>query len=202
MTNMMLFLLAMSSALFAKALRTPNSLLNGRKTSMLNALPIEDATTLVTSFLRTVDQGQAKGEFFFFFFAGSGALGIGFAQIPKLISEGKRIKALAGGVSQGGSDLDINPIATFGFPEPLKEADVNKMIDAIPSMNTMLAAGPKKSYMAKLGYLERQGFETCLAEINPLVVYAAFEALGKGGGELASPVVSPYSDICIIDATR
>jgi hypothetical protein len=64
-------------------------------------------------------------------------------------------------VTEGGEDLDCNFIATIGYPEPLKTKDVQKIIDNAPFVEKMLAAGNKKSYMAQMGYLERQGFNDC-----------------------------------------
>eukprot|EP00597_Dinobryon_sp_UTEXLB2267_P000368 CAMPEP_0170074062 /NCGR_PEP_ID=MMETSP0019_2-20121128/11406_1 /TAXON_ID=98059 /ORGANISM="Dinobryon sp., Strain UTEXLB2267" /LENGTH=118 /DNA_ID=CAMNT_0010284069 /DNA_START=404 /DNA_END=760 /DNA_ORIENTATION=+ len=59
----------------------------------------------------------------------------------------------------------------------------------MPSLAEILKKGPKKSYMAQLGYVEREGFYAAMpADSNPLVMYAAFDALARGGGDLASPV--------------
>ena len=89
---------------------------------------------------------------------------------------------------KGGPELEVNPLATLGFPEPLKVADVKYVIDKLPSVEEMLKKGPKKSYMAQLGYVEREGFNAALpADSNPLVAYAAFEALAKGGGSYNAP---------------
>ena len=72
------------------------------------------------------------------------------------------IKKLGGSlVTEGGDDLDCNFIATIGYPEPLKRQDVQKIIDNAPYVEKILAAGKKKSYMAQIGYLERQGFNDC-----------------------------------------
>ena len=72
------------------------------------------------------------------------------------------IKQLGGSsVTEGGDDLDCNFIATIGYPEPLKIKDVQKVIDQCPYVEKILAAGKKKSYMAQIGYLERQGFNDC-----------------------------------------
>ena len=72
------------------------------------------------------------------------------------------IKKLGGSsITEGGDDLDLNFIATLGYPEPLKTKDIQKIIDAAPYVEVILAAGKKKSYMAQIGYLERQGFNDC-----------------------------------------
>jgi hypothetical protein len=123
---------------------------------------LDGSSTLLLNFLQRVDPDQAKGEFFFFFFGGSGALGIGAAQVPKIAAELDFINKLGGSpITKGGDDLDCNFIATLGYPEPLKIADVQKIIDDAPFVEKILAAGKKKSYMAQIGYLERQGFNDC-----------------------------------------
>jgi hypothetical protein len=68
---------------------------------------------------------------------------------------------------------------------------VQKVISSASSVPQILAQGPKKSYMAQLGYLEREGFYRSLPKgTNPLASFAVFEALAKGGGDMASPVVA------------
>ncbi|KAJ1418004.1 hypothetical protein B484DRAFT_453807 [Ochromonadaceae sp. CCMP2298] len=146
-----------------------------------------EATSMLTSILQRVDPSQAQGEFYFFFFAGSGALGIGFAQIPKLLAGYKEVQALAGGTSLGGDNFQGNPLGTIGFPEPLKAADVQYIIDNMPSTEKMASLGKGTSYMSQLGYIEREGFNKALPKGNPLALFAAFDALGEGGGDLAAP---------------
>jgi hypothetical protein len=48
---------------------------------------ITNSGALLLSLLRKVNPTEAAGEFYFFFFGGSGALGIGFVQLPKLFDE-------------------------------------------------------------------------------------------------------------------
>lgn len=132
-----------------------------------------DSSTLLTSLLQTVDKQQANAEFFFFFFGGSGALGIGGAQVPKLLALNKELQARKGGLSEGGADLNANPIATFGYPETLKEKDIMKIIKEMPSVDKISSLGVKKSYMSQLGYLEREGFDKSLPKCNPVAMYGA-----------------------------
>ena len=44
-------------------------------------------------------------------------------------------------------------------------------------------------YLAQMGMLEREGVTSSLPNVNPLAVYAVWEAVSGGGGDLASPVV-------------
>ena len=149
--------------------------------------------------LQTVDQGQAKAEFILFFFGGSGALGIGGAQVPKILKEYDGIRALGGGSTLGGDDLDCNPLATLGYPEPLKIKDIQQIIKECPPVDQILAKGLKKTYMAQLGYVEKGAFDEVLKNCNPLARYAIFEALSGGGG---ANVVSPTQLTSKIDAWR
>lgn len=144
-------------------------------------------TNLVTSLLRRVDPTEARGEFIFFFFGGSGAFGIGAAQVSKLVAQFNALKSLGGARSRGGEDVRCNPLATVGYPEQLKSLDIEHIIQNIPSTDTISAAGTKKSYMSQLGYLERQGFYDCYPDENPLALCAVFDALSGGGGDLVAP---------------
>ncbi len=141
------------------------------------------------SFLRVVDPTQAKSEFFFFFVGGSGALGIGFAQVPKIWAEIRRVQQLKGGPTAGGDLLPCNPLATVGYPEPLRLADVQQVLREMPSCGAVQSRGAKKSYMAQLGCLEREAFFDCYGQLqaNPLALHAVFEAMSGGGGDLVPP---------------
>eukprot|EP01041_Mallomonas_annulata_P010475 gene10475-21850_t len=159
-----------------------------RKLNQLQLSPSEfvDSSSLLLNVLMKVPANQARAEFYFFFFAGSGALGIGAAQIPKVLAEFKSLELLKGGKTEGGPDLQCGPIATLGFPEPLKEKDILKIIDKFPSVEEISKKGPKASFLAQQGYLERQGFEACLKDCNPLALFAAFSCF-TGGSDLAAP---------------
>lgn len=147
-----------------------------------------DSFTMLTSILQRVEPSQAKGEFFFFFFGGSGALGIGLAQLPKLIGEWNRIQDLKDGPTLGGEEMSLSPIATIGYPESVKTSDIQKIIDEMPPVQTIVDNGPKRNYFATLGYIEREGFVNSFDDkTNPVALQAAFDALGKGGGEMANP---------------
>eukprot|EP01038_Epipyxis_sp_PR26KG_P009627 gene9627-12963_t len=148
-----------------------------------------DSSVLI-SLLQKAEKAQAQGEFYFFFFGGSGALGIGFAQLPKLIQSYKLVQSLAEDTnSLGGADLECNPIATIGFPVKLKVDDVVSIIRNMPTVDAIKSKGRNKSYMEQLGYLERQAFyETYENKANKLALYAIYEAISGGGGDLASPV--------------
>ncbi len=132
--------------------------------------------------LKKVDIAEARAEFWFFFFAGSGALGIGIAQIPKILKIYSEISQLGGSdVTLGGEDAPTNPIATIGYPEKIKTNDITQIINDAPSSEVIGSLCEKKSYLASLGYLEQQAFYKALPDSNPLAKYAIFEAMTAGG---------------------
>lgn len=49
--------------------------------------------------------------------------------------------------------------------------------------------GPKKSFIAKSGYIEREAFDVLFppASFNPVASYAVFDALSSGNGDFVSP---------------
>ena len=111
------------------------------------------------------------------------------AQIPKLIAAQKVLSDKKGGKSLGGENLNISPLATLGYPEPLKIADVEAVIKKL-DINQILKNGPKKSYMAQLGYMEREALEITYKDCNPLALYAVHECFSGGGGDLAAPQIA------------
>ena len=86
----------------------------------------------------------------------------------------------------GGSDLECNPLVYLGYPEKLKEKDVQRIIDEFPSIEIISKNGPKTSYLAQKGYLEREGFEKSLPNCNLLALNAVFSCFSGGSG-IASP---------------
>ncbi len=144
-------------------------------------------TSFDLSLLQRVEPDRAKGEFIFFFFGGSGALGIGGAQVPKILKANDELKALAGGPSLGGATID--GIATIGYPEKIRENDVKAILKAIPTVEKLQDLGEKKSYMASLGYVERVAYmkDITSKKLNPVAAYAVFDGLTNGSGDLANP---------------
>ena len=158
----------------------------------LGKTSLHDTTStfsLLTSVLQKVPKSQAQSEFYFFFFGGSGALGLGFAQLPKLLSSYKALQDLKGGPSKGGDNLKCGPVVAFGLPEPIKRADVQYIIDNLPTAEEIDKKGKKVTFIAQSGYLEREAFYDCLPKANPVALYAAFNALGQGNTDFADPNV-------------
>jgi len=152
---------------------------------------LSHGSTLPLSLLQKVDPARAKGEFFFFFFGGSGALGIGGVQIPKIVKSIEDVQALKGGPSLGGPALSINPVATWLYPEALSQADVEEVVKTVPPLPKIRKFTAKETYMTSLGYIERAAFfsamEKYMSKGNKLAVCAVFDALTNGSGDYASP---------------
>jgi len=145
-----------------------------------------------SSLIITVEPSEARGAFFFFFFAGSGALGIGGAQIPKLLAEFDEVKQLAGSFSKGGKEFPLSPVASFGYPEPVYEEDLQDVLDNMPTIKEIQEAGDKKSFMAAAGYLERDAFNKLITEraegnVNKVALQCVFDALTGGGSTTLAP---------------
>lgn len=160
-----------------------------RKQSCVTHASVLHDPSLLISLLQKVDKSQASAEFFFFFFGGSGALGIGAAQVPRLLSASAGLKARAGAPSEGGEELGVSPLATFGYPEPLRTKDIEKIIREFPESKRIQALAVGKSYMSQMGYLEREAFDKSLPKCNPVAMYAVYDAASGGGGDLAPPQI-------------
>jgi hypothetical protein len=145
---------------------------------------LESASTLVEAILQRVEPSMAGKQFWFFFFAGSGALGIGAAQIPKILKSYDDLKALAESpLTEGGDDL----LTPFGYPQAVKVKDVEKVLQNLPTVEKILEKGDKTSYMAQRGYCERSGFVNALDGCNPLAISAVYDAVSGGAGDLLAP---------------
>ena len=173
------------------------------RTSALKMTPLESASTLLPAILRRVEPSEAKGAFTFFFFAGSGALGIGGAQIPKLIKAYNELGDLAGGPTAGGEVMPLGAIEKFGYKEDIRVADVQNILSCFPTVKEIQDAGDGKSFLAQTGYLERIGFERALTAamekqglvVNPLAMYMIFDALTGGGSSSSCPPQAVFEKV-------
>lgn len=112
-----------------------------KSTSNLRAIHPEISNALSSSshylsslLVKQIDADNAKAQFFFLFGAGSGAGGIGLAQLPKITKELSFIKILSeAGPSEGGETINTNPVVSLLYPKKLSVKDVQKAIAKIPS---------------------------------------------------------------------
>jgi hypothetical protein len=139
---------------------------------------------MVDAILQRIEPSMAAKQFWFFFFAGSGALGIGGAQVPKILASFDALKQLAASpLTEGGDDF----CTPFGYPEAVKTKDLQKIIEVLPTVDVILDKGAKTSYMAQRGYCERSGFVNALEGCNPLAISAVYDAVSGGAGDLLAP---------------
>ena len=178
------------------AFTAPKSIAWMRPSSSLNVIPpelhdasfVDSSSQMLSRLTQELDKETAKGEFYFFFFAGSGAGGIGLAQIPRIYGELKGIRDLAGeGPSEGGEVVNAGISAIF-YPTMYRK-DVEKVIAKVPPTAAISAQGTSTSYLASKGYIDQMDFVASLKQCNPLASYALFEALSGGSGSVVSPDV-------------
>lgn len=151
-----------------------------------------DDVSLYLSILQKVAPEQARSEFYFFFFGGSGALGIGAGQIPKILKEFERMKNLEGVPSLGGDDFALPAIGKIKYPETLKTKDIQCVIDRLPAVNKIQDLAQKldtSSFMVQRGYISRPAFIKAAEKCYPLAAYAVFDALANGS-EFADPRIA------------
>ena len=150
------------------------------------ASSFDSSTHLLSKLTQTVDRETAKGEFYFFFFAGSGAGGIGLAQVPRIYNELSGIRALAGeDPSEGGAAIS-GGLSSLIYPT-IYAKDVEKCLKVVKSGEQINKAGKSTSYLASKGYVTNDDFVASLKGCNPLASYALFEALSNGSGGVISP---------------
>lgn len=90
----------------------------------------------------------------------------------------------------GGPELDISPLATIGYPEPLRIQDLESIFQNLPDLPTLLSKGDKKTYMSQLGYVEQVALGRSLPDANPLAMRSLYDAVsGGGGGGVMSPAI-------------
>ena len=147
------------------------------------------STGLFNEKVKELDPDEARAQFLFYFFAGSGAGGIGLTQIPKLFQEIQELKDLSlVGPSQGGEALNVGPLVSIFYSPPLYEKDVVKVISQMPnSAATISAQGTSTSYMASMGYVVQSDFVATCKGCNPYAASAVFEAMSGGKAKCIQP---------------
>lgn len=137
----------------------------------------------------------ARQKFWFYFFAGSGAGGIGIAQLPSLFKEAGVARASAGsGTTNGGAALNAGPLVGLYYDSEISAEDVKVAIAKAPTADFISGRSQSINYMASKGYIEKSDFIREMGEkgCNPLASYALYDAISSGKGGIVSPVV--YED--------
>lgn len=134
----------------------------------------------------------ARQKFWFYFFAGSGAGGIGAAQIPSMFREASVARATAGtGSSRGGDSLNVGPFVGLYYESDISVDDVIDVIQQAPSADFISSRSESLNYMASKGYIVKGDFikEMEAKNCNPLASHVVYDAISSGKGGVVSPVV-------------
>ncbi|CAB9516104.1 expressed unknown protein [Seminavis robusta] len=149
----------------------------------------------IAGLLKQINPDNAKAEFFFLFGAGSGAGGIGIAQIPRIVKEVSLIRTLSqeqGAPAPDEETVPTGPLVSLLYPNKLSVKDVQSVVQSIPAAAKINEQGESTSFFASKGYIIQEDFLLALSRQKnnnnkPLTSYAAFQAVSKGTGKTVSP---------------
>ncbi len=140
---------------------------------------------------------NARRLFYLWFFGASGGGGIAVGAFPQMAKKFQDIQALKGvGPTLGGENIGLPPLLT-GYPEDLKLADVQKILNNKMTVEQMVNKGPKDSFWAERGYLRFESFVAANKNCNPLALRAVFDAMTT-----SVSTVSPVTAQQLLDAFR
>ena len=134
----------------------------------------------------------ARQKFWFYFFAGSGAGGIGAAQLPSIFREASIARASAGtGSTRGGASLNVGPFVGLYYGSGISVDDVTDVIQRAPTAEFISSRSESVNYMASKGYIVKGDFikEMEGKKCNPLASHVVYDAISSGKGGVVSPVV-------------
>jgi len=156
-----------------------------------SAIYYEFPTHLLSDLSPEVEGARAK--FWFYFFAGSGAGGIGLAQIPSMFNEAAaaRESALIGSPSKGGQALNAGPLVSLYYDNQISATDVSDVVEKAPTADFISSNSQSANFMASKGYIDKNDFirEMKNRGCNALATYSVFDAISSGKGGIVSPVV-------------
>lgn len=159
--------------------------------SSSSAIYFDLPTNLLSDLSPEVEGARAK--FWFYFFAGSGAGGIGLAQIPSMFNEAAaaRETASTGSPTKGGQALNAGPLVSLYYDNEISVADVNDAISKAPTADFISSNSQSVNFMASKGYIDKNDFirEMSTKGCNALASYSVFDAISSGKGGIVSPVV-------------
>jgi hypothetical protein len=193
-----LFALVLASVLLLPATHafvSPNSSAKRVTTSNFAHLPFEilDGTsTFLADEALSPAVEAARQKFWFYFFAGSGAGGIGIAQLPAIFRDAAASRAVAGtGPTRGGSALNAGPLLSVYYNTDISVNDIFDAIEKAPTAEFISSRSQSINFMASKGYIERRDFikEMEAKNCNPLASYVLYDAISSGKGDVVSPVV-------------
>eukprot|EP00585_Thalassiosira_rotula_P012245 CAMPEP_0196130660 /NCGR_PEP_ID=MMETSP0910-20130528/958_1 /TAXON_ID=49265 /ORGANISM="Thalassiosira rotula, Strain GSO102" /LENGTH=283 /DNA_ID=CAMNT_0041390009 /DNA_START=64 /DNA_END=912 /DNA_ORIENTATION=+ len=184
--------------------KTKSTTSSSSSTTSLPAFPPEfldsilhPTTAASTDEIILTSADYARQKFWFYFFAGSGAGGIGIAQLPTMFSDAAAARAtaeLSGSTTRGGATLDAGPLVGIYYDAEISMEDVADAIAKAPSAEFISSRSESLNYMASRGYIERGDFakEMEVKGCNALASCVVYDAISQGKGGVVSPVV--YED--------
>ncbi len=160
---------------------------------------------------------EARGKFWFYFLAGSGAGGIGAAQLPSVFRDANEARAAASASSaaaaaasattrggggrrgRGGTSstttttttLDAGPFVKFYYDANVRVESLIDAVEKAPKSSYIRDNSRSKNYMSTKGYIERSDYVRVMNEkgCDALASYALFDAISAGKGGVISPIV-------------
>jgi hypothetical protein len=181
------WLLAVQAFAFAPSRLSSLSQTKGTKSAIYYEFP----THLLSDLSPEVEGARAK--FWFYFFAGSGAGGIGLAQLPSMFNEAAaaRESASTGSPSKGGQALNAGPLVSLYYDNQISLSDVSDVIQKAPTAEFISSNSQSVNFMASKGYIDKNDFirEMKNKGCNALATYSVFDAISSGKGGIVSPVV-------------
>ena len=156
---------------------------------------INSASTILSDEALSPAVEAARQKFWFYFFAGSGAGGIGIAQLPAIFRDAAASRSVAGtGPTKEGEALNAGPLLGVYYNTEIALEDVIDAIEKAPTAEFISSRSQSINYMASKGYIERRDFikEMEGKECNPLATYVLYDAISSGKGDVVSPIV--YDD--------
>lgn len=136
------------------------------------------------------DVEKSRVAFYIWFFGASGAAGIARSSFPNLYNKLQYVQSLKGeGPTAGGELLGLGLGFLTGYPEDLKKADVEKIVNNKLSVEQMVNQYPvEDNFLAAAGYLTFDCFQQANAQANPLALRAVFDSLGTS--DCVDPIAS------------
>lgn len=181
-------LLAARTVAFAPSRSSSVTQTKGTKTAIYYEFPSHLLTDL------SPEVAGARAKFWFYFFAGSGAGGIGLAQLPSMFNEAAAARETASAVgspTKGGQALNAGPLVSLYYDNEISLSDVSDAISKAPTAEFISSNSQSVNFMASKGYIDKNDFikEMGKKGCNALATYSVFDAISSGKGGIVSPVV-------------
>jgi len=134
----------------------------------------------------------ARQKFWFYFFAGSGAGGIGAANLPNFFRDRNEALAVVEiGPTKGGDELQCGSLPKVYYSTEILEADLADAVQKAPTADFISSRSENTNYLASKGYILKDDFvkEMTAKKCNPLASFVLFDAISSGKGLAVSPIV-------------